>query len=124
MIVESLLGDVGDVGDDYGASQNGASKTNNESSQKEGDMKKYFTPEQISDALFHTDPMNTCCKENDCYDEYDYVAQDVAKRLQAGQDLAAALEKEIGHWFYDGGPFNTAVLQPVINELEGASHDR
>jgi hypothetical protein len=25
--------------------------------------------EQISQALFETDPMRTCCKENDCFDE-------------------------------------------------------
>ena len=87
-------------------------------------MNTYLTTDQISRALFESDPMHTCCKENDCYDEYDYVAEDVSKRLQEGQDLASALEKEISHWFYDGDPFNTAALQPVINELEGANHDR
>ena len=87
-------------------------------------MNRHLTTDQISRALFESDPMHTCSKENDCYDEYDYVAEDVSKRLQTGQDLASALEKEIGHWFYDGDPFNTTVLQPVINELEGASHDR
>jgi len=68
-------------------------------------MNRHLTTDQISRALFESDPMHTCCKENDCYDEYDYVAEDVSKRLQKGQDLAPA-------------------LQPVINELEGANHDR
>lgn len=30
-----------------------------------------YSAEQISKALFKADPMNTCCKENDCFDEYD-----------------------------------------------------
>lgn len=34
--------------------------------------------EQISQALFETDPMNTGCKENECFDEYDRVASDIA----------------------------------------------
>ncbi|WP_303292336.1 hypothetical protein [Marinobacter sp. SS5-14b] len=37
----------------------------------------------ISRALFEFDPMRTCCKENDCFDEYDRAAESVEERLGA-----------------------------------------
>jgi len=39
---------------------------------------------QISKALFDTDPMQTCCKENDCFDEYDLVAKQIYRNVEAG----------------------------------------
>lgn len=36
---------------------------------------------QISKALFDTDPMQTCCKENDCFDEYDLVATQIFRNV-------------------------------------------
>ncbi len=74
--------------------------------------------EQISKALFETDPMNTCCKENDCFDEYDYVAKAVEERLDEGQSLDEALIREISEWFFDGKGFDAARLAPVF-ELFG-----
>lgn len=59
--------------------------------------------EQISKALFKTDPMNTGCKENDCFEEYDRVARDIAGRLAEGESLEEALSTEISEWFFDGG---------------------
>lgn len=73
--------------------------------------------EQISQALFETDPMNTCCKENDCFDEYDLVANAVAERIAAGQSLAEALVGEISEWFFDGEGFNTKRIQPALELL-------
>jgi len=80
-------------------------------------VKKYYTPEQISDALFHIDPLNTCCKENDCFDEYDRVASDVADRLAEGESLKQALMTEISEWFFDGDQFDPSRLQPVLELL-------
>lgn len=78
-----------------------------------------FTPsaEQISQALFETDPMNTCCKDNDCFDEYDYIAKAVAERLAAGHSLKEALVKEISEWFFDGETFSADRLKPALELL-------
>lgn len=45
----------------------------------------------ISQSLFELDPMNTCCKENDCFDEYDFVAKHIAKHAQNGLSLENAI---------------------------------
>jgi len=73
--------------------------------------------EQISKALFETDPMNTCCKENDCFDEYDKVAEDVAQRLWEGESLKQALQAEISEWFFDGDEFDEKRLEPTLQLL-------
>ena len=73
--------------------------------------------EQISQALFETDPMRTCCKENDCFDEYDTVAKDVAKRLLDGESLKQALQAEISEWFFDGDRFDANRLEPTLQLL-------
>lgn len=39
---------------------------------------------QISKALFDIDPMQTCCKENDCFDEYDLVATQIFRNVELG----------------------------------------
>lgn len=37
-----------------------------------------ISSEAISRILFRHDPANTCCVENDAYDEYDRVAESIA----------------------------------------------
>lgn len=90
-------------------------------------MHQKLTAESISRALFHADPMHTCCLENDCYDEYDRVADDVMDRLNAGEPLSAALVGAIVYWFYDddSDSVNDRVIQPVIEWLdeEGKAHE-
>lgn len=54
------------------------------------------TPEQINQALFQADPMHTGCQENDCFDEYQRIANAVAAymsedSLTIEQALYAAL---------------------------------
>ena len=39
---------------------------------------------QISKALFDTDPMQTCCKENTSFDEYDLVAKQIYRNMETG----------------------------------------
>jgi len=73
--------------------------------------------EQISQALFETDPMRTCCKENDCFDEYDKVAEDVAERLLGGESLKQALRAEISEWFFDWDEFDEKRLEPTLQLL-------
>ena len=80
-------------------------------------MLSRHSAEQISKALFETDPMNTCCKENDCFDEYDKVAEDVAQRLWEGESLEQALQAEISEWFFDGDEFDEKRLEPTLQLL-------
>jgi|AntDeeMinimDraft_4_1070355.scaffolds.fasta_scaffold38655_1 hypothetical protein len=58
-------------------------------------MSNHHTVVIISRALFQTDPMNTRCKENDCFDEYDDIAADILGRLEAGESLKTALAETI-----------------------------
>ncbi|MGO2135985.1 MAG: hypothetical protein ACTH3S_11215 [Marinobacter sp.] len=73
-------------------------------------MNARFTAQQISKALFDVDPMNTCCRENDCFDEYDYVAEAVTERLAEGLSLDHALVEEVSNWFFDGAHFDVSRL--------------
>lgn len=90
-------------------------------------MNMQLTTDQISRALFENDPMNTCCKENDCFDEYDRVAVDVAQCLEAGSTLKDALAGAINEWFYDGEDM-PKVSRSLSRQLCGwsrrARHDR
>ncbi|EBA00899.1 hypothetical protein [Marinobacter sp. ELB17] len=90
-------------------------------------MNMQLTAHQISKALFEIDPMNTCCKENDCFDEYDLIAADVAESLEAGATLKDALAGAINEWFYDGEELlkSESIVEPTIEMLkEAGSHDR
>lgn len=76
-----------------------------------------YSAEQISKALFETDPMNTCCKENDCFDEYDRIAEAVEDRLKEGESLKQALITEISEWFFDGESADIGRLEPALEML-------
>nr|WP_298521776.1 hypothetical protein [uncultured Halomonas sp.] len=58
-----------------------------------------LTAEQLSCALFDADPMDTCCKENDCFDEYDAIAEDILSKHEQGQSLEKALRDTFDEWF-------------------------
>ncbi|WP_138103098.1 MULTISPECIES: hypothetical protein [Marinobacter] len=73
-----------------------------------------YTKDQISQALFEADPMNTCCKENDCIDEYDGIAEAISARLLKGDNLEQAMIAEISEWFFDDGRFDVDRLKPVL----------
>ncbi|MEA3250585.1 MAG: hypothetical protein U9Q35_03240 [Pseudomonadota bacterium] len=60
-------------------------------------MTLYVT--QVSRVLFESDPMGTCCKENDCFDEYDAIADDIVSRCQRGQPLESAIRGTFEEWF-------------------------
>lgn len=76
-----------------------------------------YSAEQISKVLFEADPMNTCCKENDCFDEYDRIAEAIEDRLIEGQSLKEGLITEISEWFFDGESFDISRLEPAIEML-------
>lgn len=81
-------------------------------------MSRNYTAKQISLALFETDPLNTCCRENECWDEYDRVAQAIHRDVLNGGSLENSLEQAIRDWFYDGESFDTNILLPVLHKLE------
>lgn len=58
-----------------------------------------LSAERLSRILFDTDPIGTCCKENDCFDEYDAIADDIVSRCQRGQPLDNALDETFEVWF-------------------------
>ena len=75
--------------------------------------------DMISRALFEFDPMNTCCKENDCFDEYAWIAESVEGRLRQGFSLKQALVLELAESFFDKETLHTDCLDPVVAYLEG-----
>lgn len=74
------------------------------------------TPRELSELLFHADPMGTCCRENDAFDEYDRVARDLAERLEEGDTPDVALHAVLREWFGDE-PVECADLAGVIEAL-------
>ena len=79
-----------------------------------------YTAQQISNALFETDPMRTCCKENDCFDEYDRVADEVITLLAQGQGLKQALILILAKNFYAKHDLEIDCLNPVLERLQGS----
>ena len=75
--------------------------------------------EMISRALFEFDPMNTCCKESDCFDEYDRIGEGVEGRLRQGFSLKQAVGLGLAEAFFDDGAPRTDCLDPVVAHLEG-----
>lgn len=61
-------------------------------------MDVYQTTQNISDILFEIDPVDTCCKENECFDEYDTVSFWIANSvINRGESLSEAIRSD----FYD-----------------------
>ena len=61
----------------------------------------------ISEILFQLDPMNTCCKENNAYDEYDRIADQIAD-----SDLTP---ENISKVFFDS--FNVLLTEDLVKEI-------
>jgi len=53
----------------------------------------------ISLCLYQLDPMSTCCKENECFDEYDRIASEIIKVLDDGYTLRDTLTSQFSMWF-------------------------
>jgi hypothetical protein len=62
-------------------------------------MQQRLTASQISNILFQNDPMGTCCKENDCFDEYDNIAHAIFHNLESGQPTTDAVSEALIEWF-------------------------
>lgn len=61
----------------------------------------------ISEVLFNLDPMNTCCKENHAYDEYDRIAYQIANL-----DLTP---ENVSKVFFDS--FNVLLTEDSVKEI-------
>jgi len=88
-------------------------------------MSQQYTAEILSRALFYTDPMNTCCQENDCFDEYDAIAVDIVDRLENGASIKRALSEAIQDWFYEGEEVavSEGKLKPILEWLNKEASD-
>lgn len=60
---------------------------------------KPWTAASLSAWLYETDPKQTCCKENDCLDEYDRVATTAIERIAAGESPEEAVANALALWF-------------------------
>ena len=72
---------------------------------------------RLSQILFQHDPMGTCCRENDAFNEYDRIAFELAERLEAGDTPDVALNAVLREWFGDD-LVEGADLASVIEALE------
>ncbi|WP_373190308.1 hypothetical protein [Halomonas sp.] len=75
------------------------------------------TPSELSDLLFHADPMGTCCRENDAFDEYDRIAFELAEHMEEGDRSDVALHQVLREWFGDE-LVERAQLADAIEALE------
>ncbi|MBF7731117.1 hypothetical protein [Pseudomonas sp. N040] len=62
-------------------------------------MSQKMSVSEISKILFDADPMGTCCKENDCFDEYDAIARAIFQQLSSGRPADEAVSETLMDWF-------------------------
>ncbi len=81
-----------------------------------------LTTENLSSSLFHLDPMHTCCVENDCFDEYDRVANCVVQLVQEGRPLRDVLTEEFIRWF--GVELPASALTTLVEQFQDSGADQ
>lgn len=79
---------------------------------------KRMSVESINAALYMTDPMNTCCIENECEDEYQAIARTVLSHIQRGMVMEAALDQALCASFGDD-MVDGAQVEAVMHALVG-----
>lgn len=84
---------------------------------------KCMSAEVINAALYETDPMDTCCKENGSKTEYQAIASTVLKNIQNGMVMEAALDQALCENFGDH-LVNGEQIESVMHELVGMSEVR
>ncbi|WP_290536758.1 hypothetical protein [Alcanivorax sp.] len=84
-------------------------------------MSKMSHWKAYSQALYDTDPMGTCCKENGCTDEYDAVARSLDALLGEGVPLLAALMTVLVDYFSEAlvQGCDLAPARKAIQEMSG-----
>ncbi|MCX4190809.1 hypothetical protein [Methylophaga sp. OBS3] len=53
----------------------------------------------LCQTLYENDPMGTCCKENECFDEYNHIAAQTADLMDQGYPFKAALTSVLSDSF-------------------------
>ena len=83
-----------------------------------------ITWQLISQSLFELDPMNTCCKENDCFDEYDFVARHIADRIAEGLLPERAIYMSLMQLFDEPAAKSTDIrlIIELIKGKQGGTH--
>lgn len=77
-------------------------------------MKSKF--DLITEALYLADPMGTCCVENECTDEYDYVASAICEAIECGDSVQTAVRLAfINSFSCDVRPEDIEVAVDVVN---------
>lgn len=79
-----------------------------------------MTADVIKAALYATDPMETCCKENERTTEYQAIALTVFQNIQNGMVMEAALDQALCENFGDH-LVNGEQIESVMHELVGMS---
>lgn len=64
-------------------------------------LNQSFSVKQLCDAFYFSDPMGTCCVENECLDEYKLVAEHTKACLDKGSTLDAAIDEALRLFFDD-----------------------
>ena len=72
--------------------------------------------QKISELLFELDPMMTCCKENDCFDEYDMVSKFIMEDVNQGVSLIDATKRAF-HDLFDEDVSKRMNLDQFQNSL-------
>ncbi|WP_417658190.1 hypothetical protein [Pseudidiomarina sp.] len=81
---------------------------------------KRMSVEVINAALYETDPMNTCCKENGLTEEYKTIASMVFQHIHHGMVMEAAIDQALCAIFGDH-LVNGEQIERVMHELVGMS---
>ncbi|XKF16770.1 hypothetical protein LL947_06525 [Halomonas sp. BLK-85] len=71
----------------------------------------------LSRLLFEHDPMQTCCRENDAFDEYEYVASTLAVSMLDGELPKTALRSALTTWFGDELAAEQG-FSPLVTEIQ------
>lgn len=74
--------------------------------------------DHISKVLYDLDPIGTCCKENEAFDEYSKVADSIdlyfrAENAETASQKAACIVNAFDFWFYEGALSFTQALEIV-----------
>ena len=55
----------------------------------------------LANIMYDVDPGNTCCKENECTDEYDSIAAIIVDELDLGIPIETAISEVYVQFFND-----------------------
>lgn len=69
----------------------------------------------LNKMLFDLDPMNTCCKENDMFDEYQKIATNITGWLIRGCDVTDSVKSVFDAYWWEGC-LSKEKLEQIVKE--------